>query len=74
MKKLDVEHYLYIYTIRKEMQKKGITNPNENVKKFTRELVEILEKMPLDEEIILKESSFYDSKGRLLIKFPPLEN
>lgn len=74
MKKLDVEHYLYIYTVRKEMQEKGITNPNENVKKFTRELVEILEKMPLDEEIILKESSFYDSKGRLLIKFPPLEN
>ncbi|WP_175620589.1 hypothetical protein [Chryseobacterium schmidteae] len=74
MKKLDVEHYLYIYTVRKEMQEKGITNPNENVKKFTRELVEILEKMPLDEEIILKESSFYDSKGRLLIKFPRLEN
>ncbi|WP_411810661.1 hypothetical protein ACLB9Y_10275 [Chryseobacterium scophthalmum] len=74
MKKLDVEHYLYIYTVRKEMQEKGITNPNENIKKFTRELVEILEKMPLDEEIILKESSFYDSKGRLLIKFPPLEN
>lgn len=74
MKKLDVEHYLYIYTVRKEMQEKGITNPNENVKKFTRELVKILEKMPLDEEIILKESSFYDSKGRLLIKFPPLEN
>jgi hypothetical protein len=74
MKKLDVEHYLHIYTVRKEMQEKGITNPNENVKKFTRELVEILEKMPLDEEIILKESSFYDSKGRLLIKFPPLEN
>lgn len=74
MKKLNVEHYLGIYSMRKEMQEKGITNPNENIKKFTRELVEILEKMPLDEEIILKESSFYNSKGRLLIKFPPLEN
>lgn len=74
MKKLDVEHYLYIYTVRKEMQEKGVTNPSENIKKFTCKFVEILEKMPLDEEIILKESSFYDSKGRLLIKFPPLEN
>ncbi|WP_210150935.1 hypothetical protein [Chryseobacterium scophthalmum] len=74
MKKLDVEHYLYIYTVRKEMQEKGVTNPSENIKKFTCEFVEILEKMQLDEEIILKESSFYDSKGRLLIKFPPLEN
>jgi len=74
MKKLDVEHYLYIYTVRKEMQEKGVTNPSENIKKFTCEFVEILKKMPLDEEIILKESSFYDSKGRLLIKFPPLEN
>jgi len=74
MKKLDVEHYLYVYTVRKEMQEKGVTNPSENIKKFTCEFVEILEKMPLDEEIILKESSFYDSKGRLLIKFPPLEN
>jgi len=74
MKKLDVEHYFYIYTVRKEMQEKGITNPNENVKKFTSELVEILEIMPLDEEIILKESGFYDSKENLLIKFPNLEN
>ncbi len=74
MKKLDVEHYFYIYTVRTEMQEKGITNPNENVKKFTSELVEILEIMPLDEEIILKESGFYDSKENLLIKFPNLEN
>lgn len=74
MKKLDVEHYFDIYSMRKEMQEEGITNPSEDIKKFTRELLEILEKMPLDEEIILKESSFYDSKGRLLIKFPRLEN
>lgn len=70
MKKLDVEHYLGIYIIRKRMQEDGITNASENVKKFVRELVEKLETMPLDEEIILKESGFYDSKGSLLIKFP----
>lgn len=70
MKKLDVEHYLDIYTLRKEMQEEGITNPSEDFKKFTCELVEILEKMSLDEEIILKEIGFYDSKGSLLIKFP----
>lgn len=74
MKKLDVEHYLGIYTIRKHMQEEGITNPSEDIKKFVRELVEKLESMPLDEEIILKDSSFFDSSGNLIIKFPHIDN
>lgn len=69
MKKLDVEHFLNIYTLRKSMQEDGTTNPSEDIKKFTREFVEKLENMPLHEEIILKNTSFFDSLGNLIIKF-----
>ena len=70
MGKHDVRHFLYIYSARKEMQEKGITNPPENIKKFTREFVEKLLKYSLDEEIVLNDSSFYDSKGNLIMKIP----
>ena len=70
MKGLSVGHYLDVYSTRKEMQEKGITNPSEQIKKFTSDLVEKLKALPLDEEIILDDSSFYDSKGNLIIKIP----
>lgn len=68
MKGLSVEHYLNIYSTRKEMQEKGITNPSEQIKNFTIAFVEKLKALPLDQEIVLNESSFYDSKGNLIIK------
>ncbi|WP_278035348.1 hypothetical protein [Flavobacterium nitratireducens] len=68
--KLDVKHYLDIYIMRKEMQDEGITNPSEKIKIFTKNFVEILQNMPLDEEIILKDSAFLDSTGNLIIKIP----
>ena len=74
MNNLNVEHYLDIYSMRKEMQEEGITNPSEDFKKFTCQLVEILEKMHLDDEIILKENGFYDSEENLLIEFPHIGN
>jgi len=58
---LDIKHYLDIYTTRKEMQEEGITNPSEQIKKFTRDFVEKLKTYPLDEKVILKDSSFFDS-------------
>jgi hypothetical protein len=70
MVKLDVRHYLDIYTTRKEMQEEGITNPSEEIKKFTKDFVEKLQNMRLDEEIILKDSSFFDSFGSLIMKIP----
>ncbi len=70
MTKLDVKHYLGIYKLRQEMQEEGITNPSEEVKKFTKDLVEKLSKMKLDEEIILERNSFYDSQRKLIIEFP----
>jgi hypothetical protein len=70
MSKLDVRHFLDIYETRKDMQERGITNPPEEVKKFVREFVEKLQTYSLDEEIILKDSSFYDNKGHLIMKIP----
>lgn len=70
MKGLNVRHYLDIYSTRKEMQEKGITNPSEQIKKFTNDLVDKLKDLPLDEEIILDDHSFNDSKGNLIIKIP----
>ena len=71
MKNLDVKHYLKIYTTRKEMQEKDITQPSEQYKKFTREFVEKLQTYSLDAEIILdKNGSFFDSKGNLIMKIP----
>jgi len=70
MKGLSVRHYLDIYSTRKEMQEKGITNPSEQIKKFTNDLVEKLMVLPLDEEITLDDHSFYDSKENLILKIP----
>jgi hypothetical protein len=67
---LDVEHYLGVYSLRKRMQEEGITNPSEQIKKFTRDFVEKLESLPLKEEIVLQDNSFYDSKGNFIMKIP----
>jgi hypothetical protein len=70
MKNHNVRHYLGIYTTRKDMQEKGITNPTEQIKQFTSQLVEKLQNLPLDDEIILKDNAFFDSSGNLILKFP----
>jgi hypothetical protein len=73
MKNLDVAHFLNIYTNRKEMQDKGIIYPNKKTKEFTENFVEKLSKMPMNEEIILENNSFFDSKGNLIIEIPICE-
>jgi hypothetical protein len=73
MKNLDVEHFLNIYTNRKEMQDKGIIYPSKKTKEFTENFVEKLSKMPMNEEIILENNSFFDSKGNLIIEIPICE-
>lgn len=70
MKGLNVGHYLDIYSTRKEMQEKGITNPSEQIRAFTNDFVEKLKALPLDEEITLNNNAFYDSKGNLILKMP----
>ena len=70
MDSLNVRHYLDIYTKRKEMQEKGITKPSEQIKKFTKDIVEKLKALPLDEKIILNDNSFYDGKGNLILNMP----
>jgi polyphosphate kinase 2 (PPK2 family) len=67
---LSVEHYLRVYSIRKALQEDAITEPSEKVKKFTSEFLDILKNLPLKEEIVFYDNSFYDSKGNLLIQMP----
>lgn len=69
MKGLSVGHYLDIYSTRREMQEEGITSPSEQIKKFTNDFVEKLKALPLDEEIILDNRSFYDNRVNLILKF-----
>ncbi len=73
MKKLDVKHFLGIYQIRQRMQEDGVTNPSSEIKDFTREFVEKLSKLPLDEEIKVENHSFFDSKGNLIATIPSTE-
>ena len=70
MKKLDVAHFLAIYKIRMRMQKSGVTNPTEEVKRFTREFVTKLESMPRDKEVRIINKSFVDSDGNVIAKIP----
>ena len=52
------------------MQEEGITNPSEEIKKFTRDFVEKLESLPLKEEIVFQDHSFYDSNGNFIMRIP----
>ena len=45
------EHYLGIYSIRLEMQDKGVTNPSDSVKAFTRRFVKRLRELDSSTQI-----------------------
>ena len=74
MKKLDVQHFLGIYQIRQQMQERGITNPSDEIKTFTKDFVLKLSKMPLDEEVKIEGNSFVDSKGGIIATIPSKKN
>ena len=74
MGKLDVEHFLGVYQMRKWMQENGKTNPPDDIKRLTNEFVEKLSKMPLYEEVTIKGSSFLDSKGNIISTIPYQKN
>lgn len=52
------------------MQERGITNPTNDIKKFTADFVQRLESLPLTEEISIRDRSFYDSSGNLIATVP----
>lgn len=52
------------------MQEDGITNPSDKIKTFAKDFVEKLEKLPMDNKILLKDNSFFDENGNLIIKIP----
>ena len=70
MSKLDVRHFLNIYRTRMRMQDDGITNPSEEIKVFTRTLVEKLSLMPLDTELRIEDRSLVDNSGNIVATFP----
>jgi hypothetical protein len=67
---MDVQHFYGIYQIRLSMQKRGITNPSQEIKDLTQEIVDKLSKLPLDEEIEIQDKSLVDSKGNIIVTFP----
>lgn len=70
MKRLNVEHYLRVYEGRKKMQESGITQPSNEIVKFTAKFVEILNNLPLEQELEIRDHSFYDSRGKLIATVP----
>ena len=63
---LDVRHYLEIYQIRMQMQKEGITNPSREIKELTKNILEKLSLMPLEDKIELKGNYLIDQKGEII--------
>lgn len=70
MSNLNVKHYLSIYQTRLEMQEQGITNPPDEIKRITREIVYKLSEMDHNEEITVKNGSLIDSNGNVIISLP----
>ena len=63
-----VKDYLEIYTTRKRMYEESVINFNEQTQKFINQLIEKLQKFSPNEEIMLKDYSFVDSQGNLIIE------
>jgi len=70
MNRLNVKHYLHIYKRRKEMQESGLTKPRKEIIEFTANFVEVLSKMPLEEELEIRDHTFYDSRGKMIASVP----
>lgn len=52
------------------MYEYGVTSPSPEIKKFINDFVSKLMEMPLEEEIYIRESEFYDSSGKMIAKIP----
>lgn len=59
-----------MYQHRKKMYEYGVTSPSPEIKKFINDFVSKLMEMPLEEEIYIRESEFYDSSGKMIAKIP----
>ncbi len=71
---LTVEHYLRIYSLRSEMQEEGTTNPSQEIKDFTKDIVQKLSVLNPEEEVILRDRKFFDTKGNLIASIPKSED
>jgi len=70
MKNLTIEHFYEVYKTRLEMQEAGITNPPEHIREFTKSIVEVLSKLPMEEIVDYVDGTLVDSKGNIVLKFP----
>lgn len=61
---------LSIYKVRLKMQEEGITAPTEEVKAFTRSLVEVLSNMPPDTILHIVDHQLKDANGTCIASFP----
>jgi hypothetical protein len=68
-KKLDVQHFLGIYQIRKRCQDEGITNPSQEVKDTTKLIIERLSELQSDEEIKIVNQSLVRLNGEIIATF-----
>ncbi len=68
---LNVQQFLRIYETKLKMQEDGITNPKQEIKNFTRLIVEKLTKLPPNEILVLDDGYILkDTKGNIIVKFP----
>ena len=70
MDRITVKHLYEVYKDRLEMQKKGITNPPQHIKDFTKLIVETLYQLPKDEIVEFVGKKLIDSRGNVIIVFP----
>lgn len=66
----DAQHYLEVYKVRLQMQNEGITNPSDEIKSFTKRIVEKLSQLSQNEKIVLVNGKMMDSRGNIIIVFP----
>lgn len=69
MHQLTIGYFLEIYKTRQEMQDLGLTNPSDEIKNFTKKLVETLLKYSQDEKISFIDMKLIDSKNRIIVDF-----
>lgn len=74
MARLDVKHFLGIYRIRLGLFEQGITNPTPEGRELIQSIVDKLSKMPLTDEIIIKDSKMIDTEGNVIVEFSEKSN
>lgn len=68
MSRLNAQHFLNVFLIRKRLIDEGIANPIPQVKAFIADFVEKLSQMPPDEQVKIENRAYFDSEGNLIAR------